>query len=176
MPRKDGRLPASHLRQKFIAFSAFDPPGVRDAICHIQHRIRAREAARVKDVRRRDRFREQGRQSRKHCPDTISREGRDLQPTFPADRRITNRRQWHSRVRPWGIIRGLCNSQEDRPTLRAREGDHLRENLITSIITKARLAAEPGMHFPRSVGKGFFEFNLITSGQVWAGSPQNQRR
>jgi hypothetical protein len=66
---------------KFIAFSAFDPSGVRDAICHMQHRIRVREA-RVKDVRRRDRFREQGRQSRKHCPDTISREGRDLQPTF----------------------------------------------------------------------------------------------
>src|ERR1700746_2940875 len=104
------------------------------------------------------------------APIQFSREGRDLQPTFPDDRKITNRRQWHNRVRPRGIIRGLCNSQEGRPTLRAREGDHLRENLITSIITNARLAAESGMHFPRSVGEGFFEFDLIISGQVWAGS------
>ena len=73
---------------KLEAASSLDPRGVRDAVCDVQHGVRISEPG-VQNIGRRDRLREQCRESHRHIGTAISRECRDLQPALAYGRQLS---------------------------------------------------------------------------------------
>jgi|HubBroStandDraft_6_1064221.scaffolds.fasta_scaffold1212837_2 hypothetical protein len=61
------------------------------------------------------------------------------------------------------FVWSLLDPEYDRTTLRVRESDHLRENLIACVIADVA-PGEPRMLTATSVRKRFFEFDFIALG------------